>query len=69
MPDAWSKKDARQYRHIFESALWRGLSRERAKEIAARTINKERRRVGPDGNASPEDASQDDLIDSEAQDE
>jgi hypothetical protein len=44
MPSAWSKKDERQYEHIKESAKKRGKSEKRAKEIAARTVNKTRRR-------------------------
>jgi plasmid stabilization system protein ParE len=43
---AWSDKDERQYEHIKESAKKRGKSTERAKEIAARTVNKERREEG-----------------------
>jgi plasmid stabilization system protein ParE len=46
MPSAWSNKDERQYEHIKESALESGKSEERAKEIAARTVNKERRQEG-----------------------
>ena len=46
MPDAWSAKRERQYDHIKESALERGKSEEKAKEIAARTVNKERRKKG-----------------------
>lgn len=42
MPNAWSEKDERQYEHIKESARKRGKGR-RAKEIAARTVNKRRR--------------------------
>jgi plasmid stabilization system protein ParE len=46
MPSAWSNKDERQYEHIKESALESGKPEERAKEIAARTVNKERRQEG-----------------------
>jgi plasmid stabilization system protein ParE len=42
----WSKKDERQYEHIKESALERGASEDRAQEIAARTVNKQRREEG-----------------------
>jgi plasmid stabilization system protein ParE len=42
----WSNKDRRQYEHIKDSAKERGASTERAKEIAARTVNKERRQAG-----------------------
>jgi hypothetical protein len=43
---AWSNKRERQYEHIKGSARKRGASRARAKEIAARTVNKERARSG-----------------------
>jgi hypothetical protein len=43
---AWSDKRERQYEHIKESAKERGASTKRAKEIAARTVNKERARTG-----------------------
>jgi hypothetical protein len=39
-------KRARQYEHIKESARGQGASTERAEEIAARTVNKERARAG-----------------------
>jgi hypothetical protein len=43
---AWSDKRERQYEHVKESARERGASTKRAKEIAARTVNKERARSG-----------------------
>ena len=43
---AWSNKRERQYEHIKDSAKKRGTSTKRAKEIAARTVNKERARAG-----------------------
>jgi hypothetical protein len=43
---AWSAKRERQYEHIKESAEEQGRSEKRAKEIAARTVNKERARSG-----------------------
>jgi plasmid stabilization system protein ParE len=46
MPSAWSEKDERQYEKIKDSALERGRSERRAKEVAARTVNKQRRREG-----------------------
>ena len=46
MPQAWSNKRERQYEHIKDSAKDRGASTKRAKEIAARTVNKERARSG-----------------------
>jgi plasmid stabilization system protein ParE len=39
-------KRARQYEHIKESLEDRGTSEDRAEEIAARTVNKERARHG-----------------------
>ena len=46
MPDAWSAKRERQYEHVKESELEQGRSPERAKEIAARTVNKQRAEAG-----------------------
>jgi hypothetical protein len=46
MPQAWSAKRERQYEHIKESERKQGRSTKRAKEIAARTVNKERSRTG-----------------------
>ena len=43
---AWSNKRERQYEHIKDSAKKGGASTKRAKEIAARTVNKERARTG-----------------------
>ncbi|MFJ7493520.1 plasmid stabilization protein [Streptomyces sp. NPDC097727] len=45
-------KRERQYEHIKESAQERGVSEERAEEIAARTVNKERARAGEARTAS-----------------
>ncbi len=39
-------KRARQYEHVKESQLDQGKSEDRAEEIAARTVNKERARSG-----------------------
>jgi hypothetical protein len=44
--EAWSAKRERQYEHIKESAKDQGTPTKRAKEIAARTVNKERARSG-----------------------
>ena len=44
--EAWSNKRERQYEHIKDSAKESGASTKRAKEIAARTVNKERARSG-----------------------
>lgn len=46
MPDAWSDKDERMYEHVKESEEDRGRSEDRAEEIAARTVNKQRREEG-----------------------
>src|SRR5438128_9227654 len=45
-------KRARQYEHIVESEKEQGASTGRAKEIAARTVNKERARHGESRGAS-----------------
>ncbi|MET7795590.1 plasmid stabilization protein [Streptomyces decoyicus] len=64
MPAGSSKKRERQYEHIKEQAEERGTSDKRAKEIAARTVNKERARSGEAKTASktstrdPKSASQ-----------
>src|ERR1700746_1353310 len=52
MPQGSSRKRERQYEHIRESAKDRGESPKRAKEIAARTVNKERARAGESKTAS-----------------
>lgn len=49
MPPAGVKKGtkrARQYEHIKDSQLDQGRSEDRAEEIAARTVNKEKARSG-----------------------
>jgi plasmid stabilization system protein ParE len=47
MPQAaWSEKRERQYKHIKKTTKERGTSEDRAEEIAARTVNKERARSG-----------------------
>ena len=48
MPKAWSSKDERMYEHVKESELDRGHPTAKAKEIAARTVNKQRSKEGPD---------------------
>jgi plasmid stabilization system protein ParE len=45
-PKAWSAKRERQYEHIKDSLEDRGTSEDKAEEIAARTVNKERARKG-----------------------
>lgn len=46
MPKSWSAKRERQYEHIKQGAKKRGTSTRRAKEIAARTVNKQRSASG-----------------------
>lgn len=45
-------KRARQYEHIKQSEKDQGASNDRAEEIAARTVNKERARAGESKTAS-----------------
>jgi plasmid stabilization system protein ParE len=44
--NAWSPKRERQYEHIKDGLLERGTGEDKAEEIAARTVNKERARHG-----------------------
>ena len=53
-PKAWSAKRERQYEHIKEGYEERGTSEDRAQEIAARTVNKERRTEGRTPNSRTE---------------
>lgn len=46
MPRIWSRKRERQYDHIKGSLKERGYGTDKAEEIAARTVNKERARHG-----------------------
>ena len=48
----WSDKRERQYEHVKDSARQSGASARRAREIAARTVNKERARSGEAKTAS-----------------
>jgi hypothetical protein len=50
----WTRKDERQYEHVKESVRARGAGEEEASEIAARTVNKQRREEG----RTPEQRSQ-----------
>lgn len=52
MPAGSSPKRERQYEHIKDSVEKRGGSTKKAKEIAARTVNKERARAGESKTAS-----------------
>jgi hypothetical protein len=51
---AWSSKRERQYEHIKGSAKKRGAGEDRAEEIAARTVNKNRAQSGESKQASKE---------------
>ncbi len=46
MPRSWSDKRERQYEHIKDSYEDRGRSEDKAEELAARTVNKERSQAG-----------------------
>jgi plasmid stabilization system protein ParE len=52
MPKAWTDKQEREYEHIRDSEKSRGASTRRAKEIAARTVNKNRAQSGQARSAS-----------------
>ncbi|MFB7435200.1 plasmid stabilization protein [Streptomyces microflavus] len=52
MPAGSNMKRERQYEHIKESQEEQGASKSRAKEIAARTVNKQRARSGESKTAS-----------------
>jgi plasmid stabilization system protein ParE len=46
MPKSWSDKDERKYEHIKDGYLEQGKSEDEAEEIAARTVNSDRREEG-----------------------
>lgn len=46
MPNKWTPKDERQYEHIRDHLLQEGKEPDTAEEIAARTVNKQRRKEG-----------------------
>jgi hypothetical protein len=53
MPRAeWTDKQERKYEHIQDETRKRGASLKRAKEVAARTVNKERAQRGQSKTAS-----------------
>lgn len=54
MPDVWRDKDERQYQHIKQSQMDEGKSESDAEEIAARTVNKQRREEGLTDNQTTE---------------
>lgn len=70
--EAWSDKDERMYDHVKESEKEQGKSDDRAEEIAARTVNKQRRKEGRtessstqgtgNPNTSLEDRTKDELM-------
>lgn len=70
--ESWSDKDERQYEHVKKSEKERGRSDSRAEEIAARTVNDQRRKEGRTENESTsgtgnpgsslEDRSKDQLL-------
>ena len=49
---AWSAKRERQYEHIKDGLRERGTSEDKAEEIAARTVNKNRAQAGESEQAS-----------------
>jgi hypothetical protein len=50
--NSWSNKRERQFKHVRESELEQGRTKQVAEEIAARTVNKERARHGESRTAS-----------------
>ena len=52
MPEAWSAKRERQYQHIKDGQLDKGVPEDEAEEIAARTVNKTRAQEGESEEAS-----------------
>ncbi|MFJ1457551.1 plasmid stabilization protein [Nocardia wallacei] len=52
MPKEWTAKQEREYEHIKDSEQSRGASTRRSKEIAARTVNKNRAQSGQSRTAS-----------------
>jgi len=51
---SWTNKDRRQYEHIEKGYEQRGTPEDRAQEIAARTVNQERRNEGRTPNSRTE---------------
>lgn len=56
---SWSDKDERQYEEIKRSVKRRGSSEDRAQEIAARTVNKQRRKEGRTQNKTTQGTGKD----------
>ena len=46
MPKVWSDKRERQYEHIKDSYKDEGVTNDKAEELAARTVNKQRSEKG-----------------------
>ena len=46
MPRSWSDKRERQYEHIKDSYKDEGVPHDKAEELAARTVNKQRAEKG-----------------------
>ena len=46
MPKSWSDKDERKYEHIKDGYIDEGKPEDEAQEIAARTVNRDRREEG-----------------------
>jgi hypothetical protein len=57
MPQSWSNKRERQYEHVKDSEKKQGRSTKRAKEIAARTVNKQRAKSGETKGSSSRSSS------------
>ncbi|MGH7500542.1 MAG: Rho termination factor N-terminal domain-containing protein [Longimicrobiales bacterium] len=68
MPE-WTEKDERQYEHVKRSERERGRQEDRAQEIAARTVNRQRREEGrtpnvtTQGTGNPNDRLEDRSVD------
>lgn len=52
MPKAWTEKEERMYEHIRDNEKEQGKSPKRAREVAARTVNKRRRKEGKTENST-----------------
>lgn len=46
LPKEWNELRRRQFEHVRESLLAQGRTWEKATELAARTVNKQRRQAG-----------------------
>lgn len=52
MQQEWIEKDKRQFRHILKNSLQQGKHEDAARELAARTVNKQRRLEGRTPNST-----------------